>query len=106
MVPPIPTAAVARRLVTEIRCAVRPSRWRRPVAARDAVEGQGAGREVRASAKRASRPGDDDRARFVVGVGAIERLDDCAAHLEGEGAEFVGPIEGDGEDALGLLAGD
>src|SRR5262249_41426001 len=63
-------------------------------------EGLAAPGQVGPGAEAASGTGDDHYAHAVVGVGAVEGVDDLAPHRSGEGVEPVGPIEGQSGDAI------
>ncbi len=64
------------------------------------IEGGAAGGQVRAGAEAAPGAGDDHRLDRVVGVGGVEGGDHVGHHLAGEGVQLVGPVEGDGRDAV------
>ena len=63
-------------------------------------------RQVGAGAEAAAAPGDDDRPHLVVGVGAVEGIDQLAHHRAGEGVELVGAVERDGGDRAVDVVGD
>src|SRR5205823_2369654 len=44
-----------------------------------------------------------DRAHLVVGVGAVERVDQLGLHRRRPRVQALGTVEGDGEDAIGDL---
>src|SRR5882672_4986851 len=69
----------------------------------DAVEGLAAPGEVRARAERAARPGDDQRAHAIVGVGQIEHGEQLVEHHRIQRVELVGPVQGDGGDVVRYL---
>ncbi len=64
------------------------------------VEGGAATGEVGAGAEAAAGPGDDHRLHFIVGVGGVEGGDHVGHHARGEGVQPIGPVEGDGRDAV------
>ena len=70
------------------------------------VEGGAAAAEVGAGTIAAAGARHDDRAHCVIGVGAIEGVDQLAAHLLGEGVEAVGPIQRDRQNAFADLVAD
>ena len=70
------------------------------------AEGVRALAEVGAGAEPAPAAGHDDGPHVVVGVGAVERVDELVHHLAGERVELVGPVERDGGDAVGDVEGD
>src|SRR6266850_1678131 len=66
----------------------------------DAVEGLAAPGKIRARAERAARPGDDQRADRVVGVGQLEDGEQLLEHDGVERVELVRAVQGDGGHAL------
>src|SRR3954468_981123 len=58
----------------------------------------------RPAAGPAAGAGEDHRTHVVVAIGAVQRIEQLRQHLSSEGVELVGPVQGDGEDAvLGLV---
>ncbi len=62
--------------------------------------GVGAAAEVGPCAEGAAGTGDDDALDGVVGVGAVEGVDQLLRHERSEGVELVGPMQGEGEEAV------
>ena len=63
------------------------------------VEGVAAAAEVGAGAEASPLAGDDDGPHLVVGVGAVERLEQLPAHRRRERVQPIGPVERDGQYA-------
>ena len=57
--------------------------------------------QVGTGAEAAAGTGDDDHAHVVVGVDAIERVDQLAHHHARERVELVGAVQRDGRDVVG-----
>ena len=71
------------------------------VAALAGVERPAAAAEVGAGAEAAPRARDDHRAHVVVGVDAVERVDQLLHHRRGERVEPLRAVQGDGRHAIG-----
>ena len=70
------------------------------------VERSRPGGQVGPGAERPASPGDDDGAHIVVGIGAIEGVEELVQHRHGEGIEVVGAVEGDGQEPVLDVVGD
>jgi hypothetical protein len=64
------------------------------------VECGGAGRQVGARAEPAAGAGDDNRAHFIVCIGAAERVEQFVLHAPGIGVELVRTVQRDRQDAV------
>jgi hypothetical protein len=62
--------------------------------------------QVCSGAERAPRAGDDHGAHGVVGVGAVEGVDQLVHHRGREGIELVGTVERERQDAVGGVVED
>ncbi len=70
------------------------------------VERVAAAAQVRSGAEAAALAGDDDRAHVVVGIGAVERLDQLASHGRRKRVQPVGPVERNGQNVVRDLVAD
>src|SRR6266852_4400370 len=61
------------------------------------VEGAAAAPQVRAGAEGAPGAGHDDGAHRIVGVGALEGVEQFVHHAGGEGVQPLGAVQGEGE---------
>ena len=57
-------------------------------------------REVSPGAEGPATPGHDDGSHIVVLVCPVEKPDEVRDHLSRHGVELLGPIEGDGRNAI------
>jgi hypothetical protein len=64
------------------------------------VEGAAAGGEVGAGTEAAAGAGDDDDADLIVGIGALQGVDQFALHDGGVGVEFFRAIERERQDPV------
>ena len=64
------------------------------------VEGPAAAGEIRPRAEGPSRPGHDDDAHRIVGVGALEGVEQLVHHARGEGVQLLRAMERDGEEPV------
>ena len=83
--PPASVAMLARRLASPPR---------------RAVEGLPAARQIGPRAERAARARDDHRAHGIVGIRLVERRDQLVDHHGRHGVQPLGPVEGEGADAV------
>src|SRR6266849_10106316 len=67
------------------------------------LEGAAAARDIGAGAEGPAGAADDDGAHLVHRVHALEEVYKFPAHRRVEGVELVGPVEGDGHDAVGEI---
>ena len=66
----------------------------------DIVEGFGAAAEIGPGAEGPPRPGHDDGAHVIIRIRLVIRINKFLPHDACKGVEFVGPVQGDGQDLI------